>query len=188
MVGLADDGVTAIEFFIGLSLLALASNSLGLILGCVAPTPLIAVMMSPMCVVPFMICSGFFVNLDDLPVYLWPLRALSPHLYVFTSLFANEFTGQTFHCRDREALQIFVQGDAYYFCYLSTGELVLNIFHIDKETPYGLNMVYTFILFIGYRCVAWAILTLRDRVATHGSHAVSIQEVRKSFRRMLGME
>ena len=70
MVGLQPSASHFLRFSLALSLLALASNSLGQLLGALAPSPLLAVMLSPLCVIPFMLTSGFFINIDDLPPYL----------------------------------------------------------------------------------------------------------------------
>ena len=165
MVGLSPSASHFLRFSLGLALLALASNSLGQVLGALAPTPLMAVMLSPLCVIPFMLLSGFFLNVDDIPVYLLPLRALSPHLYTFTSLFAVEFTGLTLHCADDEALPIWVGEAEDEFCYLVRGEQVLSMFHIgeDSAASYWANMGYVALLFVGFRLLALAALKVRAR-------------------------
>ena len=165
MVGLQPDASHFFRFSLGLALLALASNSLGQILGALAPSALMAVMLSPISVIPFMLTSGFFLNLDDFPPYLIPLRALSPHLYVFTSLFSLEFTDLPFHCRPDETIPIYVGPLRTDFCYLTSGQKVLDMFHIceDSRGRYWSNMGYVALLFVGFRWVAFMALKVRAR-------------------------
>ena len=165
LVGLQPSPSHFFRFSLGLALLALASNSLGQILGALAPSPLLAVMLSPLCVIPFMLTSGFFLNLDDFPPYLIPLRALSPHLYVFTSLFALEFTHLPLHCRADETIPIYVGPMRTDYCYLTSGQQVLDMFHIaaDWRGSYWSHMGYTALLFVGFRGVAFMALKMRAR-------------------------
>ena len=170
MVGLRASAGHFLRFSLGLGLLALSSNSLGQVLGALAPSPLMAVMLSPLVVIPFMLTSGFFLNVDDIPPYLLPLRVLSPHLYVFTALFAEEFTGLQLHCADDEAMEVWVGEKRTEFCYLVRGEQVLDMFHIewDETGRYWGNMGAVALLFVGFRMLALGALKLRSRMESGG--------------------
>ena len=173
MVGLQPSVSHFLRFSLGLGLLALASNSMGQILGAVAPSPVFAVMLSPLCVIPFMLTSGFFLNQADYPPYLLPLKVLSPHLYVFTSLFAVEFDDLHLHCRDDETIPVWIGERHYGYCYLQRGEQVLHMFRVNgavgSGAGYGLNMLYVTCLFVGYRVVALLALKWRERRRDGGS-------------------
>jgi len=167
MVGLQPSFSHFARFSLGLGLLALSSNSMGQVLGAVAPSPVFAVMLSPLCVIPFMLTSGFFLNQDDFPPYLLPLKLLSPHLYVFTSLFAVEFTNLRLHCQQDEEVPVYLGERQYGFCYLQRGEQVLRLFRVASSggvgVGYGLNMVYVACLFVGFRVLALLALKWRER-------------------------
>ena len=167
MVGLQPSPSHFVRFSVGLGLLALSSNSMGQILGAIAPSPVFAVMLSPLCVIPFMLTSGFFLNQADYPPYLLPLKLLSPHLYVFTSLFATEFTHLPLHCRPDETIPVWIGERQYGYCYLERGEQVLGLFRIGvgggDGVGYGLNMCWVACLFVGYRVVALLALKWRER-------------------------
>ena len=167
MVGLQPSLSHFLRFSLGLGLLALSSNSMGQILGAVAPTPVFAVMLSPLCVIPFMLTSGFFLNQHDNPPWLLPLKALSPHLYVFTALFAVEFDGLQLYCRHDELIPVWLGERQWGFCYLQHGEQVLRTFRVDgglgSGVGYWLNMLYVACLFVGFRVVALLALKWRER-------------------------
>ena len=166
MVGLQPSLSHFARFSLGLCLLALASNSMGQILGAIAPSPVFAVMLSPLCVIPFMLTSGFFLNQSDFPPWLLPLKLLSPHLYVFTALFAVEFDGLPLHCRPDEDIPVWIGERQYGFCYLQRGEQVLHLFRVSEGggsgVGYGLNMLYVACLFVGYRMLALLALKWRE--------------------------
>lgn len=48
-----------------------------------------------MLIIPFMLFAGFFVNQDNIPVYLIEFQYLSIFKYGYQALFLNEFEGLT---------------------------------------------------------------------------------------------
>ena len=109
MIGLQSDINIFFNFVLGIIILALASNSLGQFLGALSPSALVAVMLTPLCIVPFMLTSGFFINLNSIPIYLIPLKYLSPHYYIFISLFSNEFNKNLlFFCDKMMKILLFI--------------------------------------------------------------------------------
>ena len=89
-----------------------------------------------------------------------PLKVLSPHLYVFTSLFSLEFSSLSFHCLADESIPVSIGSQSSQLCYLQSGQQVLDLFHIpaddDSSSGYWLSMLYVTLLFIGYRLLALA--------------------------------
>jgi hypothetical protein len=59
-----------LSYLLLVSLLGHAVSSFGLLLGAAVPIPILAVLLCPLTVIPFMLTSGFFINLDGMPVYL----------------------------------------------------------------------------------------------------------------------
>ena len=67
-----------------------AGSSLGLFLGSVAKDAKLVVLLVPICVLPFVLFSGFFKNREDLPDWLGWLEYLSPIKYTYIMLIRNE--------------------------------------------------------------------------------------------------
>ena len=101
-----------------------------------------------------------------------PLKVLSPHLYVFTSLFSLEFSSLSFHCLADESIPVSIGSQSSQLCYLQSGQQVLDLFHIpaddDSSSGYWLSMLYVTLLFIGYRLLALAALKMRARQGWRG--------------------
>lgn len=54
--------------------------------------------MTPVLIVPTMLFAGFFVNQDNIPVFLWPLKMVAVFRYGFQAYMLNEFQGNTMDC------------------------------------------------------------------------------------------
>ena len=85
-------GMTHFLTFWGtLVICALTSESLGIMIGSVAPDPQLAVAMTPAAIIPFFLTGGLFANRERLdPYWIW-LEKLSYISYSFESLMENEF-------------------------------------------------------------------------------------------------
>jgi len=130
MIGLKPDWTYFFRFCLGLVVLGQASESLGLILGALVKAPTTAVMMSPLLLIPFLLVTGFFLNLNSIPLYLVWIKVLSPQKYIFAALLQTEFTNQHFYCGEDELVAT-PAGD---LCPFTSGEQVLGFFSIPPST------------------------------------------------------
>lgn len=126
MIGLKSEWMYFFRFSLGLIVLGQASESLGLILGALVKNPTTAVMMSPLLLIPFLLVTGFFLNLNSIPPYLVWIKVLSPQKYIFAALLQTEFTDQHFYCGEDELIPL-PMGD---LCPFTSGEQVLGFFSI----------------------------------------------------------
>ena len=91
VAGLRAGGEYFVKFWGTLVMCALTSESLGIMLGSVAPDPQLAVAITPAAIIPFFLTGGLFANRERLdPYWIW-LEKLSYISYSYESLMENEF-------------------------------------------------------------------------------------------------
>lgn len=69
---------------------------------------LVAMMLCPLTMVPFMLMSGFFLNMDSVPSWMTWLSAVSPHRYLFEAIMTNEFAGTCTQPHHRPLISVYV--------------------------------------------------------------------------------
>ena len=77
--------------------------SYGLFYSAVIPKLEIAMALVPVLIIPFMMLSGFFRDLDKVSKIFYPLEYLSPFRYGFQAIMLNEFTGKPYHDKLEES-------------------------------------------------------------------------------------
>jgi len=70
--------------------------SYGLFYSAVIPKLEVAMALVPVLIIPFMMLSGFFRDLDQVSKVFYPLEYLSPFRYGFQASMLNEFTGKPY--------------------------------------------------------------------------------------------
>ncbi len=144
------------QSYASLLTLSLAVDSVGLAIGALSPHPAVGLMLCPLASVPFMLVSGFFLNVQDFPVYLQWFSVISPHRYVFEALMAIEFDGLALSCRPTE-LVLAPQIDANFpFCPFENGSEVLALFSLASRFHYNIGIAAC--LCGVYRAGAYALL------------------------------
>ena len=122
-------------------MVSLCGVSLGLLAGCIFSDVQVAVSAAPMCVIPFMLFGGFLTNTDSIPVgFIW-LEYMSPFKYAFGAYCQNEYHNLELDCEP----ECDPLGD-------------LNF--TEDMWP---NILYLFILILGYRVLAAIFLKLLVR-------------------------
>lgn len=95
--------VYAYKFPIYLGLLILiysASGSYALIISTLFADKQLAVTLTPILIIPFMLFAGFFVNQDNIPIWLIEFQYLSFFKYGYQALMLNEYTDLKLECMD----------------------------------------------------------------------------------------
>lgn len=90
-VGLAPDALTLIRFIILLILTYNASSGYSLIISAAFSDKQLAVTLTPVLIIPFMLFAGFFVATSSIPVYMIEFEYLSIFKYAYTALLHNQF-------------------------------------------------------------------------------------------------
>ncbi|KAL9648047.1 hypothetical protein ABK040_012101 [Willaertia magna] len=89
------------RFFIFLLIIvsvALAAQSLGMLLAVLAPTLDVASAVAPLLLTVLMLFGGLYMNVDNIPPYFIWIYWLSIFHYGYEALVLNEFRGTTFEC------------------------------------------------------------------------------------------
>ena len=77
-----------------------ASGGYALILGTLFSDKQLAVTLTPVLIIPFMLFAGFFVNQDQIPKFLIEFQYLSIFKYGYQALMLNEYNGLHLKCMD----------------------------------------------------------------------------------------
>jgi hypothetical protein len=156
-----------LKFLFMLSLLGHAISSIGLLLGCLVHVPIIAVMLCPLTVIPFMLTSGFFINLNTIPSYLAWITVLSPHRYTFAGLMGLEFIDLKLHCDQSEMVTVLLSPQSkapqpFQYCSMILGRQVLDLLSLPHD-EYWHDIGALIILSLVFRVLALGVLTASVR-------------------------
>jgi len=89
------------KFFMFLFILInlyICAGSFALIVSVLVPDRQLAVAMTPVLVVPFMLFAGFFVSSDNIPAFLIEFQYMSFFKYGYQALMLNEYTDLSLEC------------------------------------------------------------------------------------------
>jgi hypothetical protein len=81
------------------NVLYFCAASYGLFYSAVIPKLEIAMALVPVLIIPFMMLSGFFRDLDQVWKVFYPLEYLSPFRYGYQACMLNEFRGKPYHSK-----------------------------------------------------------------------------------------
>lgn len=159
MVGLQGSGKKFFQFIFCLVLIGQATHSYALIVGALVPFRTVALMLSPMVMVPFMMVTGFFANNKSMPEWMEFVRAVSPQKYMFEALMATEFDGLALECKPHEYIALPVAMGVVNYCPFTDGHTILNLFRMPHgDARYWWNVGMVFIVMIVVRFVAYGAL------------------------------
>lgn len=129
--------------FLGILLLhSLAAISLGLLVSALSPSVEVANVVGPPVIIVLILFSGYYINIDSLPIVANLVPYISFIKWTFEALNVNEFIGETFSCTGTGG------------CY-RTGEQVLQHYTFGGQTNpdhavFGLSMCFIGLLVVAY--------------------------------------
>lgn len=151
---------SATHFFIFVAAMTLGAHvgvSMGLLLSAASPTAETALSLAPLFIMPFVLFSGFAINLESIPPYFnYTLRYLSVFHYVFQIFAINEYDDFVVECSPAELANNFNR------CPFNTGRDVLASLNIERDNM-GLWFGILVVLWIGLRIVGFFALKLQLR-------------------------
>jgi len=118
-----------------------ASGGYALIIGTLFSDKQLAVTLTPVLIIPFMLFAGFFVNQDQIPNYLIEFQYLSIFKYGYQALMLNEYYDLDLACMH---LSGFEKCDP------------LNAFASPQNLPESVGAMAA--MYVGCNLVAWAIM------------------------------
>jgi ABC-type multidrug transport system permease subunit len=156
-----------VKFLFLLSLHGHAVASIGLLLGCLIHVPIIAVMLCPLTVIPFMLTSGFFINNTTMPRYLEWLAVLSPHRYFFEGAMGLEFRDLKLHCDESEISTILLAPtsnapQSFRYCSTNNGGVILDLLSLPADS-YWSDVGALIAICVCFRFAAYLVLAASVR-------------------------
>jgi len=127
MAGLPAVLTTYTSFLLILVLQGFCASSLGMLVGCAAPSREVAQMGMPILIMPQMVFAGFMINLDSIPVaFVWA-KYISFFRYCYEALMINVWQNWgSLECPASVAGQPAM-------CAFKTGDDVLKMLSLDKD-------------------------------------------------------
>lgn len=154
MIGLHNDSpVVWLQVVLVVMLCAQCATSLGLVIATLASSIQVALAISPLILLPFLLFGGFFVNTDSIPVYFRWLSQLSFFKYGFASLSIVVWRDFDIGCDDAAGDEV---------CRTRTGDAVLRDLGI-ASSELGFNIGILFALIGGFRLLSFWFLLRRAR-------------------------
>jgi len=145
-----------IVFLVILVLIYNASSGYSLIISASFSDKQLAVTLTPVLIIPFMLFAGFFVSADNIHWYLKEFEYLSIFKYGYESLMHNQFD---VYEQQREAWLLDPTVQCTYECWCTTGPKSCDPFsQIAENSARGTSMMALGIIYVGCYMIAWAIL------------------------------
>lgn len=123
MIGFNSGFDNFIVFWILVVIIANLGAAIGIFVGVLAKDTSVATSLLPVAVIPFMVFSGFMVNLDTVTDALSWIQYISPFKYGFRAVVINEFKGLSFTCTPEEAV---IGPDGALTCRTNSGDQIIN--------------------------------------------------------------
>ena len=150
-IGFNPDFGTFIVFLVILVLIYNASSGYSLIISASFSDKQLAVTLTPVLIIPFMLFAGFFVSSDNIHWYLKEFEYLSIFKYGYESLMHNQFD-----VYNEQVLSGLPPKDCYYKCWC---EQTCNPFsQISVNSERWSSMMALGIIYAGCYMIAWIIL------------------------------
>ena len=148
-IGYAPNAESFLLFLVTLILIYNASSGYSLIISATFSDKQLAVTLTPVLIIPFMLFAGFFVSSDNIPVFLKEFEYLSIFKYGYEALMHNQFDQYNPHESGTDG--------TYYPCWPEDG---CNPFsQIAENSKRSTSMMALAIIYVGCYMIAWAILT-----------------------------
>jgi len=139
--------------------------SLGYFMSCSAPNVEIALAISPVIIIPFMLFGGFYLNTGDVGWLVW-LKYLSWFQYGFSALMINQWDGvENISCNIPNLVNNSTEmagGAPGPISCITTGEQVLQTLSFEKE-DFAFDLIMLVVLSLALRILAFISLYLKAR-------------------------
>jgi ABC-type multidrug transport system ATPase subunit/ABC-type multidrug transport system permease subunit len=112
MVHLQEAADKFVVFFLAAACVGNVAASMFLAIGAVTPNMRIAQLIAPIVLVLFLLYSGFYLNINSIPVYFSWLSRVSFFRYAYEVMVSNEFSGLEFTCAGNQT-QCYVNGTSH---------------------------------------------------------------------------
>ena len=126
MAGLNSSFEAFVLFTVVIMLHAIVSLSIFVFLGSICPNANLALMMAPLVITLFFMFAGFFIKMENIPVYYQWFGYLSFFKYTSVVLASVEFSGQLYQCNITDNINSTLCVNGTY-----SGDREVEIFNVD---------------------------------------------------------
>ena len=170
LMGFAGTAGQFLYFLLVVVLIAYTGQSIGLVVACSCPSRMLAMIVTPLSIAPFIIFTPYALPYaDSVPAVLLPCQYLSPFWWSFSGLVANEMSSLLFSCDEQDSISLpglGVAGLLPTVCPYRKGRDVLLHYGIGYESEDLWRCVWVLLLLaVGYRMIAFALLNFSARRA-----------------------
>jgi len=156
-IGFNPDFATFIVFLVILVLIYNASSGYSLIISASFSDKQLAVTLTPVLIIPFMLFAGFFVSSDNIHWYLKEFEYLSIFKYGYESLMHNQFDIY-YEQKQNYLAGLISQDQCYYECWCTLPQSCDPFSQIAENSQRWSSMMALGIIYAGCYMIAWIIL------------------------------
>jgi ABC-type multidrug transport system ATPase subunit len=138
-------------FLFILVLQSMCAQSLGTLIGSLAPNSDVANAIAPLLVTILMLFGGLYINVENIPVYLIWIYWTSMFHFTYEAFILNEFSGQTFRCPAEPETCVYPTGESVIESMSMTGRA--SQIWIDIALLIGVNIAYKILAFLALRFI-----------------------------------
>lgn len=156
-IGYNPDFGTFLIFLLTLILIYNASSGYSLIISASFSDKQLAVTLTPVLIIPFMLFAGFFVSSDKIPIFLKEFEYLSIFKYGYEALMHNQFDSYESQVTAYRAGEIPLE-DCYYQCWCAEDGCE-PLSQISSNSERSTSLAALGAIYVGCYMIAWAILS-----------------------------
>eukprot|EP00004_Rigifila_ramosa_P026435 TRINITY_DN8231_c0_g2_i1.p1 TRINITY_DN8231_c0_g2~~TRINITY_DN8231_c0_g2_i1.p1 ORF type:complete len:568 (-),score=133.39 TRINITY_DN8231_c0_g2_i1:16-1719(-) len=143
------------------------AQSLGMTIGAYSPTVGIGLVFTPLIMLVFLLFSGFYQNIRDIPIFLRWICYINPVRYLLESAYINEFYGENFHCHESELIGV----SPHSRCPYETGEQILEMFFsTNSEKRKWIGVLVGCVWLLACRILTFVALKTQDAKLNRRRH------------------
>eukprot|EP00004_Rigifila_ramosa_P016498 TRINITY_DN391_c0_g2_i3.p1 TRINITY_DN391_c0_g2~~TRINITY_DN391_c0_g2_i3.p1 ORF type:complete len:963 (-),score=173.57 TRINITY_DN391_c0_g2_i3:141-2699(-) len=145
------------------------SQAWGLIIGTFVPNGMVGALIVPIFMMGFGLMGGYFLNIDNMPIFLRWFAFINPFRYILEAMFINEFAGVKFNCSDDQRIPL---GNGEYRCPIDNGDAVVESYYGLRSSSNGLERQWVCVLVallwtFASKFLVYCALKYLDRKATN---------------------
>ena len=140
--------IILLQFYSIILLCVITGKGLGIIIGSIVGTRANGMITAPLSIAPFILFTNYALPDTVMPSYFITIRYMSPFYWAFNALSYLVLKPMIFYCTDSELIQMpsVINAVPKYYCYMTTGNIVMNRFNISNDSNTYIHAIGALIL------------------------------------------